>query len=460
MPTNYELQQYFLDYIKQFAISNPDREITKNFIYSRLAGFNIQNIQGPYEDARENFSGWLERYKYYSNINVFEIKDRKNFLWFANGEIKGNEIKLYIPLDKTHLKEGANQLFDFICTNSLEHQSKIADIIRNDNIVVRVNKMEDAKTIIDFVSENSYLKEGLLKVNPFLPNHNGIGITMDNSYSFNGTLCNIIGDFLNQLRKHNRLDMFNVEELNKYIKSVMNNIDDPDLKDIYSLVSKTTEPDFKLDDFINHANYKLIDIYNSKRERIVDPKFYLERAVIITNNKYPQNTKEAILQYLKNNPNYFTNKHKAREGLIKYVRPGDVISLMRTKLNENKIQIPNTDNELVDQYLKIVLNIQRRKENDNSFEILKNAYLNTLKVYDERQARVAIQTLLQTGETHYFTNKFGDRIKLKELIKKQDIMRIIISNIDIENLNIKNIKEIVNRFEQSIFMDKKSKKTY
>ena len=47
-----------------------------------------------------------------------------------------NAIKLYIPMDFEHIKEGANQLFDFICDINVEHQSKIAASIRNDNKLI------------------------------------------------------------------------------------------------------------------------------------------------------------------------------------------------------------------------------------------------------------------------------------------------------------------------------------
>lgn len=158
----------------------------------------------------------MDRYESNTNINVFQIENRKHFLWFANGNLSGNEVKLYIPLDAQHLQEGANQIFDFISKTSIQHQSKIADKIRNDNIVIRVNNLNDAQTIINFVNSNNYLREGLIKVNPFLSNCNGVGITMDNSYSFNSTLCNIICNFVFHLKQQNALNLLTIENLNIY----------------------------------------------------------------------------------------------------------------------------------------------------------------------------------------------------------------------------------------------------
>lgn len=451
MNNNYELMQRFLDIIKEFAISNPDKDITENFVYSQLMLFNIRRDQNPYQDISYNNKSWINRYNNNPNIDVFKVESRKCFLWFTNGNISGNEIKLYVPLDSNHILKGANQLFDFISTTGISHQSKIANVVRNDNIVIRVNDLNSAQTIINFVKNNHYIQEGLVKVNPFLPSINGVGITMDNTYSFNSTLSSIISDFIMYLKHQNKLNLLTLENLNIYIKNRMNSITDLDLKDIYELLYKTTTKNFKLQDFVNHANYKLIDKYTSDRKRIVDEKFYFEQAIIITNRIYPQNTKTAILEYLKGNPNYFTNKENARNGLIKYVHPGIVISLMRTKLSENNVQIPFNDNELVENYLSILLNknINKNNENDNlteMFNIIKTAYINTFNIYGYEQARVAIKSLLINGDKKYFTNRFKDREKLNAKLKDADIKKIVLSNIDINNLDVNNVDEIVNRF--------------
>ena len=256
--SNYDLIQYFIQMIGEFAVSNPDKEIDKNFIYSQLMGFNIKNEQLPYYSISHEFENWRVRYNNNPNINAFEVEKRP-FLWFSNGKLKGNEIKLYIPLDYNHIKDGANQLFDFIASLGIEHQSKIANKIRNDNLVVRVNTLEDAEKIIEFVKNNNYIQEGLIKTNPFLTNYSGVGLAMDNNYSYNSTICQILSDFINYLKKYNRFDLLTVDNLNQYIKNSIPNIQDLELKDIYTLLSKTTDRNFKLEDFVNHADNKLID---------------------------------------------------------------------------------------------------------------------------------------------------------------------------------------------------------
>ncbi len=439
--SNYDLIQYFINMIGEFAKSNPDKEIDKNFIYSQLMGFNIKNNQLPYYSISHEFENWKYRYNNNPNIKVFEV-DKRSFLWFANGKIKGNEVKLYIPMDYNHIKEGANQLFDFIASTGIEHQSKIANKIRNDNLVVRVNSLEDAEKIIEFVKNNSYIQEGLIKTNPFLTNFNGVGLAMDNNYSYNSTVCEILSNFINYLKQHNRFDLLTVDNLNQYIKNSITNIQDLELKDIYTLLSKTTDKNFKLQDFVSHADNKLIDRYTSDRKRITDPKYYLEESIKITKQTHPKNCETAILEYLKGNSNYFTNTNRVRDGLTKYVHPGDLINLMRTKLNENNISIPNSDKELINNYIVLVLSDIYKKQ----FEIISTAYKNTEIAYNQEQAIAAIRDLIVNNSIKYFTNRFNDRTNLSNNVVGHDIKRILLSGIDIQNLDIENVDEIINRF--------------
>lgn len=447
MNNNYHRMQEFLDMMREFAISNPNRVITSDFVYSNLIRFGINSTQSPSESIKENFDYWKTRYRFNKNINVFETDILKNFCFFANGEIKGNEVKLYIPLDKNHIKNGANQLFDFIASTGIEHQSKIATIIRNDNVVVRVNSLEDAQTIIQYVNSNAYIREGMLNVNPFLPNCNGVGITMDNNFSFNSELSKIISNFIELLKNNNRLDLFTVEELNKYITNSISSIYNLDLKDIYSLLSKTTSRNFKLQDFYNHANNKLIDKYDD-RERIVEPIYYLQNAIKVTEKYYPGNSKTAILQYLNSVSNYFTNKEKARVGLLKYVKPSDVIPLMRKVLQERNMAIPHSDEQLVEQFLNIVLNKQNNYY--EQFEIIKRAYTNTFNVYGEGQAAAAFRDLFVNDGVKYFTNRFNDRTDLKNNVIPYGAKRIILSNINIEGIDPHNVSDVLLRFMQTL----------
>lgn len=438
--------QYFLNMIKEYAKSNPNQEITENFIYSNLIRFDIPSYQKPGEYISDiHFNGWINRYRNNENIDVNFHNFQYYFLWFINGRIKGNEVKLYIPMDYEHIERGANELFDFISSTNIEHQSKIASCIRNDNVVVRVNSLEDAKAIVDFVQNNPYIKQGMINVNPFLPNYNGVGMAMDNNYSFNGVTSEIICNFINKLRENNQLELATVENLNTYVNQQKYGITDPNLRDIYELLEKTTSKNFEFEQFIEHVNNKLIDKYTSDRKRITDPSFYLEQAVIETSKKhYDFSVADSLRQALSGKPDGFTRDNRARDGVLKYVHPGNIINIMRTKLSENNVSIPRTDEELISKYVELVV------PKLNLFEIIQTAYQNTLKAYNKNQADTAIRNLILNGNIEYFTNRFNDRNLLRQHVLGKDIKRIILNEIDLNNLDVNNIDEIISRFCMTI----------
>lgn len=461
MNNNYARMQKFLDMLKEFSISNPEKEITETFVYSNLVRFNIDdnNVFNTNVVQQNYYEGWKERYRNTKNIIVND-KLHGNFCWFFTGYDGNNAVKLYIPMDFEHIQEGANQLFDFISSTNMSHQSKIASRIRNDNVVVRVVNLEDAKKIVDFVSNNEYIQSGMLKVNPFTPNINGIGMTMDNNFSFNSELSKLISSFINWLKQENRLDLVTVEEFNKYIKFQIDYTHDPDLKDIYTLLSKTTSKDFKFSDFIEHAKNKLVNDYDDEK-RITNPEHYLEKAILVTEKYYPGNSKEGILEYyLHHNATRFTRKENARGGLIKYVSPRDLMSIMTKKLHENGITFLSSESELIDKYVDIVLNKQKNNDAQNNinvqdnyiqqFEIIKAAYISTLNVYDMFQAEEAFRRLYLNNNPECFTNRYGDRTKLENLIASYDVKKIIISNINLEGIDINNVDDILHRFMDSL----------
>ena len=442
------LQQEFLDLIKQFRLSNPNKTIDNNFVYSILIGFHTPNFC---ENISVEFPKFINRYKN-TNMEVMDKHFDGNFLVFFQGTPTFNEIKLYIPLDRNHITSGGYKIFDFLSQNNIQHESKIAKIIRNDNLVIRVNSFKDIEAIVNYIESNPDLKQGMMRVNPFLPNYNGIGMVMDNKYSYNSIVSKWISEFLKYLESINRLDLFTVNNLNKYINNNLQNIADPDLKDICSLICKVTNPNFKIQDFIKHASYKLLDKYDENAQKIADPKYYFEDAVKMTNKVHPQNTKEAISQYLKGNANYFTNRNRVREALIKYVNPRDVITIMRLKLAENGIVKSMNEDRLIDEYVKLVLT----KDLLDCFEFIKIAYVSTITKYGRNQADIALSLLIKNKDIRCFTNEFKCRTNLEKYVLDKDILQIILSGIDIKNLDVNNIDEIVNRFYHATFQNSKS----
>lgn len=426
--TNYERMQDFLNVIKKLALENKNKEINRDLVRSLLINYGLDITERV--SLKDKFVDFYDFFAHTPNLRVYE-RDNFPFLLFANGKLNGNEIKLYAPFAQDKIAEAGRQIFTFLANNNITHQSKIATFERNDDLVIRVNTLEDAQKVCDFIHSNPFLNENLLTINPFLPNDNGIGLTMDNNYSFNGELCDAIANFVKILKSKNRVKDLNVDSFNVFLKNYLPEIKDLDLKDIYTLLCQTTSKDFNLSKFYAHAQNKAIDKYDIRHNRIVDPKYYLNQAILVTEKYYPGLAKEAMLKYLDGNIESFTRKEGAREGLVKYVPVNVAISIMSKELYgtlDNTVFFEEMVKEYVDKVLnknklmnddtrdlgKVVIN-----ENSTSeiIDAVTTAIQNTLSVYDIKQAKGALVKLFE-GRTEYITNRFGDREKINMLLKK------------------------------------------
>ena len=201
------------------ALYKSDIKLTGEEVYEFLKFFEIpENKENS--NVKENiFNKWISRFK--SKDTEVTIPEHENhFCLFEHGFIKTDSIKMYIPLDYEHLYEGANQIFDFLEENNINHSSKIANIIRNDNLVVRLNNEQEAKKLQEFIEKNEYIKEGLIPVNPFCINKNGVGYGYDNTVSYNQCLADALAYYINNMKENNAT----IEDIN--IKTFYNSLEE------------------------------------------------------------------------------------------------------------------------------------------------------------------------------------------------------------------------------------------
>ncbi len=208
----------FLNFL--YKMSNT-RLLEKNDVYNVLCFYNLKPSDKPKDpygrnviDGLDNeylFPYWINRFQPKRNIIVFQDPNWSKFCQFKNNIPNSTErfIKLYIPIDGEHLYDGANILFDFLERNNICHRSKISDSVRADNVVIRLNRddTETAQKIIDFINNNPYLRSGLNKTNPFLPNINGIGYMKEHGNSYNSDLSHYIKEYINQARTHGQANV-------------------------------------------------------------------------------------------------------------------------------------------------------------------------------------------------------------------------------------------------------------
>lgn len=539
----YDQMQMFFNTILEFVFENPDNDINNNFVYSLMCRYyKINNLAtfnfGTQHIVRDNYyQKWIDRYANIKKRNNADISvypwPNRCFLNFSSGYTKGNEIKMYIPLDYNHLYEGANRLFDFITANKITHNSKIASFIRSDNVVVRVDELADMEKIINFVNNDVYIQEGMINVNPFLANYNGIGLAMDNTYSYNSETARMIFYFLNKVLhennyKSNKQDpriirniknSFTIEKFHNFLKTMIPNMEkneEEDLVDIIRLLSKTTDPNFTIDNFYDHVNGKLVDKYDACGKKITDPLYYLEHAINVNSIFYPGYEKESLNKLINdNNYDVFTRKEHVRDSLLKYIAPlskREIINIMKDKLKEHNIYFSlfSKREEIINTFVDITLKqnsvqnryqeIREKKEfgyydninnkpkfhsqqihvndvnktyekpfekNDKNFNfsgepklsLTMNQKFQILKNaclnISEKYSRNLPIILLELAISHQISPYFisGDRDYLKNFID-EDIKAIMMYGINVDGLDTSKIGVVIKQFVDEIDLEK------
>lgn len=186
-------------FLKQIQLLSQSSRINQKQIYVQLASLNV-----PEEERNINLSQVFENLQEINKNNdktdVFVDQKWSYFCQFrskhANHIYSMNPIKLYIPLRQENLEQSVQKIITYIEQNNIEHCSKLAKQIRNDNFVIRVSKKEDADKIIEFVNNDQELSLNTREPNPFCIQEGKVGLAMDRSLSYNTILSQYIDSYI------------------------------------------------------------------------------------------------------------------------------------------------------------------------------------------------------------------------------------------------------------------------
>ncbi len=361
-----EYASNFFEYLNKLykfnKLNNHDFEITSDMVYTVLINYGVIE-----KDSVENlFNIWIERFKTRPGIHALRTDNFRYFCQFINPGFNGKDaIKIYVPLKKHNLDENVTRIFEFIRSNNIMHYSKVAKVIRNDNVVIRVSNQKDADRIIDFISSDENIRKALNPVSPLTFNYRGVGIARDGDLSYNMELCVVIASCLN------RGMMLDVNNFTNYLKQKAANESNADRKMIYEIGSKL----FK--------DLSFASICNMENDPNKDDEFLFE-AMRVTKEKYNiTQVKRALYEYICNsNPNFFTRGNDRnrdyRSELCSNLTPTDVLNIVKKKVGEvNNISVA------IEKFVNSIYadEISRLKETEN---ISVDHYLNYLKMeYDK-----------------------------------------------------------------------------
>lgn len=470
----------FLILLRDLALQNPHFLTTKNEFYSLLVYKDIIN-----RHANEKFfENWINRYKNNPKINVFVSPSFKYFCQFLSNDDKARQvpdhIKVYVPLDPEHIEQGSNMIFDFLTQNNISHLSKIGKDTRIDDIVIRLANKEGAIKLINFVSSNNYIQEGLLKSNPFTLNVNNLAIACDGKISYNETIAILLQLYITNKRQENSLNEVNVNDFyefvhNYYKKVFVNkthihrlktdfNVDINNKKlvinymNVLELILKANNNNFSFTDFLIHYNNCIGNNVQTKKQN----KFYETKKMgeVELNNM----TKEIIQTLLKT----YKDERTARDYLSSYICYNDARYLTKEYGLREKVTNSNYRESLL-KYLKehnLDLNGYLKNLNItksiNITDMLKELISVMSLKHGKDYAVKGVIAYIKTGNENYITRTNDMRTKVVELdlcnkvndyliknnISLQTLINNILNNVNKENILISSIETTYKKYEE------------
>ena len=417
-----EEMQKFLDFMYEIRKQNPNMIFTGNTVYSQLRDGGLPRSErdefGKGLDVRRFFDRWQKDFK---GRKTWTGVTSNFWYWFqfVNGTRGEKEfIKLYIPINMPHLYEGVKQLFDFIDREGIQHQSKVGQNMRIDNVIVRLKKgdVDSALKIIDFINNNRYLKTGLNKNNPFIPTIKGIGYMDEHGNSYNSDLSDLICAYLSDCYNKGK-SKASVEEFREYIKRYSY---DKNLVETFD-IAYNGEKEKKKE---NKEKIKLN----------LDQKIgLLMDSIKATYNKYGYEQVEyALISAITGgNYSYFTNGNtrlSLRKLLEENISKDEIGKIIRCSLDELVPQKMISKNEIdnIKLYCRVVL------MNKMTFN-LDEACMVTLEKYGRDQLFAAISLFVRSNNPDRFSRFYGQsKNNYRDLIARignENIMSLIMQSL-------------------------------
>lgn len=414
------------DFLKLISeISKNDIAINSNLVYANLIRLGCKK-----ESINQYFSNWIDRYNNNRNIRVFVQSNWKYFCQFKSfNSVKTgySKLKIYIPLDKQHIYDGANQIFDYVSENKIPHQSKIGSDIRFDDVVLRVDTKEDCKKISNFVANNRYLKEGLIDTNPFAYTDGNISFAWDGNLSYNTVVSEWVSDYINDRKLNNQLDSISTDDFTKFLVKKYDDIFNKGIGiNDFALVRGFEDYTSELVNYsavtrlliTSLVGGKLEDFYN-QTDKILDPDYEVRMSEKINlllrkdmHNDISMEQKE-IFDYAFS---VMANKEDEKSALKRFkafILTGDYRLFTRDSNVRDMIVNGNMNVNVINSLIS-----------EMSKNSLMNASLKTMEKYDKKQVEVALK-MAKTGDYRGFTNTDGAREELMNLVRPEEIDLLI-----------------------------------
>ena len=416
-----ESQKDFFSQLKKFIMHSSKKNITEKAIYSFLINYGIS------QESKDKKSILTQRFsekkllKPLIETTAANIRIKNDFYYLFKGNIDIEKaIKIYISLDADHLEEGALLIYDYLDEMGIDYISSIrGSSTTTDNIIIRVNNIEEAKKISEFIRNNHFIQEGLNIPNPFLfTDENGVTYAFDGRYTtINKEIAKYLYEYINTKKIEGALEEPEIkvdeisregfytylEEEDEIISSKEPN--ETETTSILKLIRISENPNLTIDIFNKQLQArKTIIKQNLDEEKI------LEFTLRILSNKYGyEKAKEHLKKYLKTgNINCFSKDHNSREVIRSYMTP-----------ERAKRIIEKYDG--IDNYLEKI----RIVKEVSKLSYIINAIIKNYKKYGEEKTIKALQEIDKNGNYNCITRENNTRNILIENVKKEELLPIL-----------------------------------
>lgn len=216
---------YFLKQYVDLYTQNPELEINMDTFYSGLASYGLPKEEKVDKNVEHLFDVWINHFNSPGGLHAYRHKRQKGFLQFENKlreeKVKyGEFVKLYLNFNKENFCECVIKVFDFIQENGISSYSKVADSLRSDSVVLRLDDMEQAKSVINYVNNDKFLVENSRPVNPFLASEGIFGIAFDGFLSYNAVLAKLLERFFRSEKYSGTLNEINAKSFQEYVSYI------------------------------------------------------------------------------------------------------------------------------------------------------------------------------------------------------------------------------------------------
>ncbi|MEE3344082.1 MAG: hypothetical protein VZS44_08350 [Bacilli bacterium] len=444
-----------------YFYGDPDKHYGPNKIFDKMV--NKYNNVGNKDEQRiwcrkrDHFC-WID---YGGKWPVLDSKDIFKNIRYKNGVDGSSCIKMYIPMDYVHIEGAANRIFDFLNKNKIKHSSKVRDEISFDDIVVRVNNKEDALKLQNFIDNDEYIQEGMIKGNSFAFSNNGVNYVFDGNTSFNSVLSELLIMYINDCLNNNFVDVDSVsadgflkfiDRKSKDCNNFRVKYDDINMISVYlddfiiiNLIKHNLHSGNDMDCYWSYINLvkdkdKMMKIYSClMKDDEIDIDAFLNinkksskndlfnEVILVMTKKYPlgfdKNEKslsgiDFVYSFLRGNIKAITRDNDLRGRVKKNLSVNDCFDVVR------EIDIPVSDNKKMYIYIKMVI---------------LNDIISSMKLRFSNNALSNIEEYINTGDSKWITRNGGAR-DLAVTLTARDIKQLFIE------LNVKNLDEYVEKY--------------